>query len=862
MNNKVNIEECDKDNNNSAQSDDSEKSIENEKKEILPGFSTFDEFVKASFAVLKIGIKAANSLPSGENFSYYSCFPTFRNIRQEEIKKVMTSMQRLLECTGASGSITRGDREEKFDLLTEANDILLDRATACMDKESGVSNDHNIQLITTQTKKNNYGSWNTSVISSQDPRNQSPSPSTPNGIRLLAAKNIHRPQLSFKDKIDNSPKPWEPRIKDKPNALIPLAVHLIETERGPAWTHPYEFELDKLTYPEHQLLPKAPVKYKSLEETPLIVIEKPQDLKILLNDLRNYEEIAVDLEHHSYRTFQGITCLMQISTRDTDYLIDTLALRSELHVLNEIFTKPSILKVFHGADNDIQWLQRDLSLYVVNMFDTHQAAKHLKLPYLSLAYLLKTHCHIDPNKHFQLADWRIRPLPEELMKYAREDTHYLLYIKDILRNSLIESANGQSNILRAAYDRSTDICRKIYEKPLCDEESCMAIYRKSQKMFNNRQLYALKELFTWRDQTARQEDDSYGYVLPNHMLLNIAETLPREMQGVLACCNPIPPLVRQNLLKLHKLILRAREQPLIKPVLMEQDMRQRLGQGNQVDTEAWIYAPHDVSNAEVQANLPCLLDSGELRGNDESSEDDVHPIVTIFEDSRLEDCDGKIMEKLRRTKTLFVSPFERYKRVLPVIAAQEAEEREREEREREERTAAARTEKEETLQSIDRVRQHFLEVTKERVQSDEDRTLGEMTGRKRKREDEDDVEAVCEEVDVSTPKPGRDSTVADSLRGKRHKEERELQSRNEKMKGIRVYSGSMDKTRVQKINNRKELAQKGMLPKPNFDYKTVDFSSFQGGSKGDSSKTTVFQQKQFKDKITKGKKKKKQKLGI
>lgn len=48
------------------------------------------------------------------------------------------------------------------------------------------------------------------------------------------------------------------------------------------------------------------------------------------------------------------------------------------------------------------------------------------------------------------------------------------------------------------------------------------------------------------------------------MLLQIAETLPREMQGILACCNPIPPLVRSNLLELHHIILRAKEQSLEK----------------------------------------------------------------------------------------------------------------------------------------------------------------------------------------------------------------------------------------------------------------------------------------------------------
>ena len=48
------------------------------------------------------------------------------------------------------------------------------------------------------------------------------------------------------------------------------------------------------------------------------------------------------------------------------------------------------------------------------------------------------------------------------------------------------------------------------------------------------------------------------------MMLQISENLPREMQGILACCNPVPPLVRSNLLQLHQIILKAREQPLEK----------------------------------------------------------------------------------------------------------------------------------------------------------------------------------------------------------------------------------------------------------------------------------------------------------
>ncbi len=81
------------------------------------------------------------------------------------------------------------------------------------------------------------------------------------------------------------------------------------------------------------------------------------------NNRANVKEIAVDLEHHNYRSFLGFTCLMQISTRNDDFLVDTIKLRSEMYRLNEIFTDWTLIKVLHGADFDIEWLQKDFGIY-------------------------------------------------------------------------------------------------------------------------------------------------------------------------------------------------------------------------------------------------------------------------------------------------------------------------------------------------------------------------------------------------------------------------------------------------------------------------------------------------------------------
>lgn len=145
-----------------------------------------------------------------------------------------------------------------------------------------------------------------------------------------------------------------------------------------------------------------------MNQVPVQLVSTVNELEEMLKVLRSVDEIGVDLEHHAFRTFLGLTCTIQISTRANDYVIDALALREDLECLNEIFTKPKVIKIFHGALSDVDWLQRDFGLYLVGLFDTHVAAKTLGLSGLSLQYLLEHYCKINVDKTYQLADWRIR----------------------------------------------------------------------------------------------------------------------------------------------------------------------------------------------------------------------------------------------------------------------------------------------------------------------------------------------------------------------------------------------------------------------------------------------------------------------
>ena len=57
---------------------------------------------------------------------------------------------------------------------------------------------------------------------------------------------------------------------------------------------------------------------------------------------------------------------------------------------------------------DIIWLQRDLGLYVVGLFDTFHASVALKYPGQGLAFLLNKFALFKAQKQYQLADWRVR----------------------------------------------------------------------------------------------------------------------------------------------------------------------------------------------------------------------------------------------------------------------------------------------------------------------------------------------------------------------------------------------------------------------------------------------------------------------
>ncbi|KAK3904663.1 hypothetical protein C8A05DRAFT_31540 [Staphylotrichum tortipilum] len=399
----------------------------------------------------------------------------------------------------------------------------------------------------------------------------------------LKRANILKPQNAFEKKTRNSePGPWKPVLTTKPHAQTPLQASLttFTNEEGLAqYKHPYEHEITTMQYPAQVLESREPVNYLPIEKTKAIWVDTYEGVLEMLDELKKATEIAIDLEHHDFRTYTGLLSLMQISTREKDWIVDTLVpWRHKLEVLNEVFADPKILKVLHGAFMDTIWLQRDLGLYVVGLFDTFYACETLGYPGRSLAFLLKKFADFDADKKYQLADWRIRPLPKEMFYYARSDTHYLLYIYDMLRNELAgltpENPADEAPISRVIH-KSKDVSLQRYEHPFCDPETGVGnrgwynTLIKSPTLYNGEQFAVYKAVHKWRDYVARRDDESPVFIMTQQVLSDIARIMPTDMKALWSLLEANARGLKPRLNELFDVVQEARERGVSGPTMLE-----------------------------------------------------------------------------------------------------------------------------------------------------------------------------------------------------------------------------------------------------------------------------------------------------
>jgi ankyrin repeat protein len=204
-------------------------------------------------------------------------------------------------------------------------------------------------------------------------------------------------------------------------------------------------EQDLSLHPMADFMPKGywrtSVPTKDILNTDYLWIDDQENLMIMVNEIQGINVIGVDLEYHVFEQKKGCICLIQISTGEKDYIIDALANRENVgNVIRDLMFDSNVLKVLHGPDSDLLWLQNDFDAHPVRVFDTARAHKLVSnsSQLSSLAKLLSIYFDLVVDKSFQVAEWRIRPLPLAMIQYARNDAHYLPGLMNKLMDELDE----------------------------------------------------------------------------------------------------------------------------------------------------------------------------------------------------------------------------------------------------------------------------------------------------------------------------------------------------------------------------------------------------------------------------------------
>lgn len=257
---------------------------------------------------------------------------------------------------------------------------------------------------------------------------------------------------------------------------------------------------------------------------PAIYVEDAPSFQAMIDAITGEDQIAVDTESNNMYVYYGEVCLIQLSTRKQDYIIDPLAI-DDIQALGDIFADESVEKIFHAAEYDLICMKRDFGFEVKNLFDTMAASRLVGAQKFGLGDLLLNHFDVKVDKRHQRDNWGRRPLPKDSLIYAQMDTHYLHKLRDNLDNELSELERSEE-----AQEVFKDVLVFEIKDRAFDPDGFWKIGRPHR--LNRREMAFLKEVFLLRERISEEVDRPPFKVLSNNVLINLAKKQPSQYQAL------------------------------------------------------------------------------------------------------------------------------------------------------------------------------------------------------------------------------------------------------------------------------------------------------------------------------------------
>ncbi|HEY0455605.1 MAG TPA: HRDC domain-containing protein [Verrucomicrobiae bacterium] len=244
------------------------------------------------------------------------------------------------------------------------------------------------------------------------------------------------------------------------------------------------------------------------------MIDTEHKLAAILLKLQSVDWLALDTEADSLHAYPEKLCLIQVSHAGGEELIDPLAPQLNLKPLLAELQRHEL--IMHGADYDLRLMRKSLEFVPSTIFDTMLASRLLGSREFGLNSLVLHYLGVHLEKGPQKANWAQRPLTPRMEAYARNDTHYLKPLSDILRAQLKEK--GRIEWHRETCQSLIEDCAQI--RPTDPD----VVWRvKGSHRLNPRGLGVLRELWRWRESEAIARNKPPYFILSPETMVDLSE---------------------------------------------------------------------------------------------------------------------------------------------------------------------------------------------------------------------------------------------------------------------------------------------------------------------------------------------------
>jgi ribonuclease D len=259
-----------------------------------------------------------------------------------------------------------------------------------------------------------------------------------------------------------------------------------------------------------------PVPLLDPRDGPPVLVASAGELDKAVDALARGEgPVAVDAERASGFRYGHRAFLVQLRRRGAGtILIDPIAC-PDLSGLDAALADTEV--VLHAASQDLPCLA-ELGFRPRALFDTELAGRLLGFPRVGLGALVESVLGWALEKGHAAADWSVRPLPAELLRYAALDVELLVELRDDLAARL--AAEGKTEWARQEF------AAVLAAEPTGPRPDPWRRTSGIHRVHSRRGLAIVRELWEERDKIARRRDLSPGRVLPDTAIVEAARSLP------------------------------------------------------------------------------------------------------------------------------------------------------------------------------------------------------------------------------------------------------------------------------------------------------------------------------------------------